>query len=80
MIRCHDCPCMYTVQRKYGITNHCWATANHLDVTYYCEEANKDKENPLCPLVNAALRFPEVDYGKYENIISHIRGNNDEST
>lgn len=73
MIRCDDCPCMYTVQRKYGITNHCWATANHLDVTYYCEEANKNKENPLCPLV-ITNRHCGID-------ISHAKeDDNDEST
>lgn len=80
MIKCYECPIMYTMQRKYGVTNHCMATRNHLDITYYCEKTNMDKENPSCPLVNAALRFPEVDYSKYENIILHIRGNSDEST
>lgn len=60
MIRCDDCPCMYTVQRKYGITN-------------YCEEANKNKENPLCPLVNTN-RHCGID-------ISHAKeDDNDEST
>ena len=72
MNKCYDCHCMYTVQRKYGVTNHCWATTNHLDVTYYCEEDNKDKENPLCPLVNADHHCG-ID-------ISHAKDDNDEST
>lgn len=60
MIKCHDCHRMYTVQRKYGVTNHCWATTNHLDVTYYCEEANKfDEWSTFCNWVEV-LPYSEL--------------------
>ena len=80
MAECYKCPYVHSVQRKYGVTTHCYLARNSLDVTYYFEESNRNKENPLCPITNNTMRFSEVDYHKYENIISHLKEDTNEST
>lgn len=80
MAECYRCPYMHSVQRKYGVTNHCNLARNSLDVTYYCEEPHKSKENPFCPFANVFTRFPGVDYHKYEIDILAVKEDEDEST
>jgi hypothetical protein len=73
MAECHRCPYMHSVRRKYGVTNHCNLACDHFDVTYYCEEPNKSKENIFCPFANVSTRFLGVDYHKYETDILTVK-------
>ena len=66
MAECYRCPYTTKTQRKFGVTTSCNLEPTNMDVTYYCHEMYKDKDNELCPFVNPGTRFPGVDYKKYE--------------
>ena len=83
MAECYRCPYMYNVLREYGITNYCGLACDHFDVTYYCEEPNRSKENIFCPFVFVSTRIPNVNYhfkllktvlDKYETNIFNDKG------
>ena len=66
MAECYRCPYTTRVERKYGFTTHCDLEPTKMDVTYYCMNENKDKNNSLCPFVYPRTRIPGIDYTKYE--------------
>ena len=66
MAECYRCPYTNKLKRKYGYTIHCNLEPTNMDVTYYCSEKHKGKDNKLCPFVNQNTRFSEVDYRKYQ--------------
>ena len=45
MAECYRCPYTTRVERKYGFTTHCDLEPTKMDVTYYCMNENKDKNN-----------------------------------
>ena len=66
MAECYRCPYTDKVQRKFGVTTHCKLEPTNMDVSFYCHERHKDRENTLCPFICSGTRFSGVDYHKYE--------------
>ena len=76
MAECHRCPYTSRSKRKYGSTIHCNLEPTNMDVTYFCFVKHKDEDNELCPFVNPSVRFPGVDYRKYETEFLKVKGEN----
>ena len=66
MAECYRCPYATKIERKYGFTTRCDLEPTKMDVTYYCMDDNKDKNNSLCQFVCSGTRNPGIDYTKYE--------------